>query len=165
MIAELQWVPFRSSCLLFSPKSKIHCLLPQVFPSNYIFTPDFSSPSYPATSFEKRVMNHYFGPKRTKHDHFLQRLDSGEAGESPPLPHAPHPPLCPLYPSAVSFSRRKKNKGLAGLFTQCKIELVEVCEEHGSISMGMRRFLSPSPQDYPVQHKAGFGAGRWASLL
>lgn len=87
----------------------------------------------------------------------------GEAGESPPLPRAPRPPLCPLYPSAASFSRRKKNKGLAGLFTQCKIELVEVCEEHGSISMGMRRFLSPPPQDYPVQHKAAFGAGGWAS--
>lgn len=54
-------------------------------------------------------------------------------------------PSTPLYPSAANFSKRKNNKGLAGLFTQCKIELVEVCEEHGSISMGMRRSLSPPP--------------------
>lgn len=95
--------------------------------------------------------------KRTKCDHLLQRSGSGE---SPPLPCLPPPPP---YPSAANFSRRKNNKGLAGLFTQCKIELAEVCEEHGSISMGMRRSLSPPLQDYPVQHKAAFGAGGWAS--
>lgn len=71
--------------------------------------------------------------------------DQVQERQERPHPHAPHPPLCPLYPSALGFSRRKKNKGLAGLFTQCKIELVEVCEEHGSISMGIGRFLSPPP--------------------
>lgn len=145
-MAELQWMFFGEFIALYSHKSKIHCLLPQVFPSNKIFTPDFSSPSYPATCFERRLMPHAWFIKRTKHDHLLQRSGSGEARETPALPRVPHPPLCPPCPSAVNFSRRKKNKGLAGLLTQCKIELVEVCEEHGSISMGMRRFLSPPPR-------------------
>lgn len=79
--------------------------------------------------------------------------DQVQERQERPHPHAPHPPLCPLYPSALGFSRRKKNKGLAGLFTQCKIELVEVCEEHGSISMGIGRFLSPPPRIIPYNTK------------
>lgn len=139
----------------------MYCLLLQTFLSYSIVVSNFSFPPSSAPCFAKRVTKTCL--KSTKHDYLSQRSGSGEAGGSPHVPCAPHPPLRLLYPSTANFSRRKNNKGLAGLFTQCKIELAEVCEEHGLISMGMRRSLSLPPQDYPMQLKVAFGAGGWAS--